>query len=301
MNILQEWLSGARSPQGARVLVQGITGKFGRLHAQMMMEYGTNVVAGVTPGKGGEKVNGVPVYDTCADAVGKHGVDASIVFVPAPNYLSAVEEAFEAGIRLVVGITERVPVRDTIRCMETARRHGGSVVGPNTPGLIVPGKIKLGIMPVQPFMPGDVAVLSRSGTLTYEVSNYLRKAGVGINLALGIGGDPIISTNFIEALELIGRNEGVRSVVLIGEIGGDAEERVAEYVRTAAFPKKMVAYIAGRSAPREKRMGHAGAIIMGNVGTVESKEKALTGAGVPVAKMPWEVPRLAKESLGAAT
>ncbi|MEM0075515.1 MAG: succinate--CoA ligase subunit alpha [Conexivisphaerales archaeon] len=295
--LLRSWLSGEKSAKGAKVLVQGITGRYGRLHTELMMSYGTNIVAGVTPGKGGESVNGVPVYNTCKEAVSKHGVDASIVFVPAQNYLNAVREAFEAGIELVVGITERVPVRDTIRSIHIAKQYHGDIIGPNTPGLIMPNDIKIGIMPVQPFLQGDTLVLSRSGTLTYEISNYLRKAGIGIYAALGIGGDPIISTNFIEVLEMARENNRIKLVVLIGEIGGDAEERVAEYIKQIDSRKKMVAYVAGRSAPKEKRMGHAGAIIMGNVGTVESKEKALNDAGVPVAKMPWEVAELAKKML----
>jgi len=293
-SLLASWLSGKRDPKGTEVMVQGITGRYGRLHTELMLSYGTKIVAGVTPGKGGENVLGVPVFNSCEEAVKKTGAVASVVFVPAPNYLSAVDEAIKSGVKLIVGITERVPVRDTIRSIEEARKRGADLVGPNTPGIIFPSKIKLGIMPVQPFIEGDTLVLSRSGTLTYEISNYLKKAGIGIYAAIGIGGDPINSTNFIEVLEIARDNAIIKNIVIIGEIGGDAEERVASYITETKLQKRVVAYIAGRSAPREKKMGHAGAIIMGEAGTVECKEKALNMAGVPVAKMPWEVPNLIK-------
>lgn len=293
-SLLSSWLSGESDPAGTPVIVQGITGRYGRLHTDLMLSYGTKIVAGVTPGKGGEEVSGVPVFNDCKSAVEKTGAVASIVFVPAPNYLSAVTEAFEAGLRLVVGITERVPVRDTLRSLDVARRANADIIGPNTPGVIFPSRFKLGIMPVQPFIPGNTLVLSRSGTLTYEISNYLKKAGIGIFAAIGIGGDPINSTNFIEALEMAKDDRKIDAVVIIGEIGGDAEERVARYITESRYNKKIVSYIAGRSAPKEKKMGHAGAIIMGEAGTVESKERALNSAGVPVAKMPWEVPQLLK-------
>lgn len=292
--LLASWLSGERDPKGTEVMVQGITGRYGRLHTELMLSYGTKIVAGVTPGKGGESVHGVPVFDSCEEAIKKTNAVVSVVFVPAPNYLSAVEEAIKAGVKLIVGITERVPVRDTIKSMEEGKKYNADLIGPNTPGVIFPSKIKLGIMPVQPFIEGDSLVLSRSGTLTYEISNYLKKAGIGIFSAIGIGGDPINSTNFIEALEMARDNQRIKNIVIIGEIGGDAEERVASYITETKLQKKVVAYIAGRSAPKEKKMGHAGAIIMGEAGTVESKEKALNRAGVPVAKMPWEVPTLIK-------
>ena len=293
-NLLKGWLSGGGDPRKASVIIQGITGRYGRLHAELIKSYGTNIVGGTSPGKGGQTVAGLPVYNDCHGAVSATGADVSVVFVPAPNYLEAVSEAFEAGIRLVIGITERVPLRDTLRSIEIAKKYGGNIIGPNTPGLIMPGRIKLGIMPVQPFIPGNAVVLSRSGTLTYEISNYLKKAGIGIFAALGVGGDPINSTNFIEVLEMIRDNKDVHTVVVIGEIGGDSEERVASFISETKYPKKVAAYIAGRSAPREKKMGHAGAIIMGDVGTVESKERALNAAGVPVARMPWQLPSLLK-------
>jgi succinyl-CoA synthetase alpha subunit len=260
-----------------------------------MTEYGTKVVAGVTPGKGGQSAGGLPVFDSMAEAVKATGAEVSMIFAPAPAYLTAVTEDFEAGIKLVVGVTERVPVRDTIGTIEAARKAGGDIIGPNTPGLIIPGKIKLGIMPAQPFIPGPVALFSRSGTLTYEIAEYIRRGGFGVFAALGIGGDPIISTNFIECLEMVRDNPAVQAVALNGEIGGDAEEKAASYVADTDFPKPVVAYIAGRSAPKEKKMGHAGAIIYGKAGTVQSKEKALNAAGVPVAKMPWEVPELLRQ------
>lgn len=295
MTILESWLAGASDPSQSKVVVQGITGKYGSFHTEQMIKYGTKVVAGVTPGKGGQTVLGVPVFNTVAEATKATGAEVSIVFVPAPSYLSAVTEAFEAGVHLVVGITERVPVRDTLKTIEAARRVGGHIVGPNTPGLIISGKIKLGIMPAQPFVPGPVVVFSRSGTLTYEISDYIKRGGYGTFAALGVGGDPIVSTNFIECLEMVRGNSLVQAVVINGEIGGDAEERAAEYIAGTNFPKPVVAYIAGRSAPKEKKMGHAGAIIYGRAGTVESKEKALNEAGVPVAKMPWQVPELLRQ------
>lgn len=297
MSLLSSWLSGVADPQQSKVVVRGITGRYGSLHSQLMAEYGTRIAAGVTPGKGGQSVNGVPVFDKMDEAVKETGAEVSMIFVPAPAYLAAVTEDFRAGIRLVVGITERVPVRDTMATIEEARRAGGHIIGPNTPGLIIPGKTKLGIMPGQPFVSGTVALFSRSGTLTYEIADYIRRSGYGVFAALGIGGDPIISTNFIECLEMVRENPAVQAVAINGEIGGDAEEKAAAYIADTDFPKPVVAYIAGRSAPKEKKMGHAGAIIYGKAGTVLSKEKALNGAGVPVAKMPWEVPELLRQVL----
>ncbi|HVP23625.1 MAG TPA: succinate--CoA ligase subunit alpha [Conexivisphaerales archaeon] len=297
MSLLGGWLSGSVEPRLSKVVVRGITGRYGSLHSQLMAEYGTRIVGGVTPGKGGQTVNGVPVFGTMEEAVKQTGAEVSMIFVPAPAYLAAVSDDFKAGIRLVVGITEKVPVRDTMRTIEEARRAGGHIIGPNTPGLILPGRIKLGIMPAQPFVPGPVALFSRSGTLTYEIADYIRRSGFGVFAALGIGGDPIISTNFIECLEMVRENPAVQAVAINGEIGGDAEEKAAAYIADTDFPKPVVAYIAGRSAPKEKKMGHAGAIIYGKAGTVQSKEKALNAAGVPVAKMPWEVPELLRQVL----
>jgi succinyl-CoA synthetase alpha subunit len=295
LGLLDGWMAGASDPQQSKVAVRGITGKYGSLHSQMMADYGTRIVAGVTPGKGGQTAVGVPVFETMAEAVKATAAEVSMIFVPAPSYLSAVTEDFDAGIKLVIGITEKVPVRDTIKTIEAAGRAGGHIVGPNTPGLIIPGRIKLGIMPTQPFAQGSVALFSRSGTLTYEIAEYIRRSGYGIFAAMGIGGDPIISTNFIECLEMVRSNPTVQAVAINGEIGGDAEEKAASYIADTDFPIPVVAYIAGRSAPKDKKMGHAGAIIYGKAGTVDSKEKALNAAGVPVAKMPWEVPELLRQ------
>lgn len=299
MGVLKQVLSGERDPKELKVLVQGITGRYGRFHTELMVKYGTNVVAGVTPGKGGQEVLGIPVYNTVKEALEEKGVEASIVFVPAPFYYSAVHEALNAGLSLIVGITERVPVRDTLKLLHEARQKDANIIGPNTPGIIVPPAFKMGIMPYQPFKEGEIVVLSRSGTLTYEISNYLSKDGLGVYAAVGIGGDPINSTNFIELMEMVKDNPKVSGVVVIGEIGGEAEERVAKYIVETDYPKPVVSYIAGRSAPKEKRMGHAGAIIYGNYGTVESKEAAFKEAGVPVAKLPSEVPKLMREKLGS--
>lgn len=296
MGVLSQILSGERDAKELKVLVQGITGRYGSFHTELMVRYGTNVVAGVTPGKGGQKVLDIPVYNTVREALEK-GVEASIVFVPAPFYYSAVHEALEAGISLIVGITEKVPVRDTLRLLYEAKQKDANIIGPNTPGIIVPPSFKMGIMPAQPFKEGGIAVFSRSGTLTYEISNYLSKEGLGVYAAIGIGGDPINCTNFVELMEMVKENPKVSGVVIIGEIGGEAEERVAKYIVETNYPKPVVAYIAGRSAPKEKRMGHAGAIIYGNYGTVESKEAAFKEAGVPVAKLPSEVPKLMRRML----
>ena len=299
MNLLSEWLTGKVDPAETKVLVQGITGNYGRFHTKLMLEYGTPIAAGVTPGKGGQEVYGVPVYDKVKDAVEERGVKASVVFVPARFYKDAVLEAVDAGVEVVVGITEKVPVRDTLATIGRAKEMGANIIGPNTPGIIFPAsKMKLGIMPPKSFKPGRVAVFSRSGTLTYEMNNYIKLSGLGTFVALGIGGDPVNSTNFIECLEMVGENPDVDAVVIIGEIGGDAEERVAKYVSDVDYPKPIVAYVAGQTAPKEKRMGHAGAIVYGTYGSYESKYEALTSVGIPVASMPWDVPRLLKERLG---
>jgi succinyl-CoA synthetase alpha subunit len=264
-----------------------------------MVEYGTNIVAGVTPGKGGQSVEGVPVYNTVGEAVKETGAKASVVFVPAEFLLQAGREALEAGIRLLVVITEHVPIRDTLRLVQIAQSKGASIVGPNCPGLIVPSQnTKLGIMPASSFSPGNVALFSRSGTLMYEIAGQLTSNGFGQSLALGMGGDPINGTTAIECLDFAKSMEETKVVVVVGEIGGDSEERLAKHIAKSAFQKPVVAYIAGRHAPKEKKMGHAGAIIYGNYGTAESKIKALRGAGVKVAMTPMDVPTLVGESLG---
>ncbi len=277
------------------VIVQGITGKYGSLHARLMLAYGTNVAAGVTPGKGGAAVEGVPVYDTVKEAVDNTGAKASVLFVPAPALLSAAEEALRAGVTLLVAITEHVPIRDTLKLIRLCEERGAHVIGPNTPGLILPSKkLKLGIMPAPSYVDGGVALFSRSGTLMYEVADTLSKSALGQHLAVGVGGDPVNCTTLTECLDWAAAMKEVDSVVVVGEIGGDAEERLAAHIVESKFPKPIVAYIAGRSAPREKRMGHAGAIIYGNFGTAESKIAAMRGAGAKVASTTSEIPSLVK-------
>jgi succinyl-CoA synthetase alpha subunit len=283
---------GERDYKKKPVIIQGITGNFGSAHTRLMKAYGTNVVAGITPGKGGQDFEGIPVYNSVQEAC--MNVDAKIsgIFVPAPFFLNAAKEALDNGIKLLIAIPEHVPVRDAIDAVEYARSKNARIIGPNTPGVIVPEITKIGIMPHQPFNPGTTAVFSRSGTLMYEVSFHLSKAGIGQKIALGIGGDPINGTNLIEAFELIRFRDDVESVVIVGEIGGDAEEQLADYIMKINFTKPVVGYIAGRSAPKEKRMGHAGAIIYGNYGSAESKISSFTNANVPVAKRPTEIPEL---------
>lgn len=279
------------------VIVQGMTGKFGSFHTRLMQQYGTNIAAGVTPGKGGQQFDGVPVYDTVAEAVKNTGAKISVMFVPAPFFLKAAEEALNNGISLLVAIPEHVPVKDSLKCVNLARKKGALIVGPNTAGIIMPSVIKLGIMPAQPFKPGSTAVFSRSGTLMYDVSYMLSIAGLGQKLVLGVGGDPINCTSLIECFDMIRDRSDVNSVVVVGEIGGDAEEQLAEYIISTDFDKPVVGYVAGRSAPKEKRMGHAGAIIYGSFGSAESKVSMFAKADVPVAKRPAEVPVLLAEKL----
>lgn len=285
--------------KGDPIMVQNITGRYGRLHTRMMLDYGTNIVAGSAPGKGGQSVEGVPVFDTVFEAVQKTGAKASAFFVPAEFSCSAAEEAILAGIKLLVVITERIPVRDELKMLELARQHSATIVGPNCPGLIVPSQsVKMGIMPVTAFAPGNVAVFSRSGTLMYEIADQLTRGGFGQSVAMGIGGDPINGITAGECLDFVESMPETKVVVVVGEIGGDAEERLARHIVKAAHSKPVVAYIAGRHAPKEKKMGHAGAIIYGNFGTAESKISALRSAGVRVAMTPSEVPLLVKEAIG---
>jgi len=280
--------------ESTRLVVQGITGHQGRFHTAQMLRFGTEVVAGVTPGRRGESVEGVPVFDDVATAVDERGANTSIVFVPARFAMDAVIEAVDAGIRTVVTITERIPVRDSIRFIEYAKLKGAGVIGPNCPGLASPGRAKVGIMPNLIFMEGNTGVVSRSGTLTYEVVNALSENSIGQSTCVGIGGDPVVGTGFIEALELFERDEDTDSIVLIGEIGGGAEEEAAQFIRRNVR-KPVVAYIAGRTAPPGKRMGHAGAIIDRGRGTAKSKIMALEEAGVPVARLPSDIPALLRE------
>ncbi|MFC1918765.1 succinate--CoA ligase subunit alpha [Chloroflexota bacterium] len=280
--------------ENSKIIVQGITGNEGRFHATAMLRYGTKIVAGVTPGKGGEEVEGVPVYNTVAEAVANHGANMSIIFVPARFSGDAALEAIDAGIKTLAVITEGVPQKDAIEFVGRANKQGDVVIiGPNCPGIINPlRKINVGIMPVHIFNPGSVGIISRSGTLTYEIAWHITQAGLGQSTCLGIGGDPIIGLNFIRVLEMFRDDEETKGVALIGEIGGNAEELAAEYIAETRYPKPVVAYIAGRLAPPGKRMGHAGAIIMGSAGTAKSKADAFANAGVPVAEKPSDIARL---------
>ena len=282
------------------VIVQGITGKFGSLHTKLMLEYGTNVVGGVTPGKGGQKFEQVPIYNNVKEAVDATGAKISIVFVPAKFFLDAAKEALEAGIKLLVAIPEHVPIRDTLKTLELAKNHDAIVIGPNTPGVIIPEIIKIGIMPASPFMTGDIAVLSKSGTLLYEISNSLTQSGFGQSITLGIGGDPINGIRLVDAFEMVKDLPDLRGMVIVGEIGGDAEEMLAQRIIDSGFKKPVVAYIAGRAAPKEKKMGHAGAIVYGNYGSAESKISMFNKANIPVAKRPAEVPVLLATKLDSS-
>ena len=280
------------------IIVQNITGKYGRFHTRLMLDYGTNIAAGATPGKGGQTVEGVPVFNKVTEAVEKTGAKASVIFVPAEFAYAAGEEAVLAGIKLLVIITEHIPIRDTMRLLQLADEHSASIIGPNCPGLIIPSaNVKMGIMPVTSFAAGKVALFSRSGTLMYEIAGQLTKGGFGQSVALGIGGDPITGTTLNGCLDFAQRLENTSAVVIVGEIGGDAEERLAAHIATSKGSKPVVAYVAGRYAPKEKKLGHAGAIIYGNYGTAESKITALKGAGVSVAGTPMEVPSLLAEAL----
>ena len=279
------------------VIIQGITGSYGSTHTRLMKTYGTNILAGVTPGKKGQDFEGTPVYNNVAEAVGESGAKVSGIFVPAPFFLDAAKDALDNGIKLLVAIPEHVPIRDSIKVLEYAQMKDARMIGPNTPGVIVPEIMKVGIMPAQPFKAGDTIVFSRSGTLMYEVSYNLTRAGYGQRLCLGIGGDPINGTNLIEAFDMIRDRQDVESVVVVGEIGGDAEEQLANYLIKTKFSKPVVAYIAGRSAPKEKRMGHAGAIVYGNYGSAESKISNYAKADIPVAKRPPEISELLAKKL----
>ncbi len=265
-----------------RVLVQGITGRDGSFHARGMLEYGTQVVAGVTPGKGGESVHGVPVFNSVKEAVGATRADASVIYVPARFASAAVREAMEAGLSLVIVITEGVPTLDMMDLYHEARARGIRLIGPNCPGVITPGECKIGIMPGSIHKPGRIGVISRSGTLTYEIVYALTALGIGQSTCIGIGGDPIVGSGPMDLLPLFDRDPGTDAIVLVGEIGGDEEERTAAFIRQH-IKKPVFAFIVGHTAPEGKRMGHAGAIVSGGAGTAASKLKAFTQAGVPVA------------------
>jgi succinyl-CoA synthetase alpha subunit len=284
--------------EDTRVLVQGITGTQGRFHTKLMLEYGTEIVAGVTPGRGGGEEEGIPVYDTISEAQEYHAPDASIIFVPAPHALDASLEAIEAGMDPVVVITEGIPVRDTIEMVARAGLRGTTIVGPNCPGLIKPGECKLGIMPAQVFRRGPVGIVSRSGTLFYEIAAHITRIGLGQSMCVGLGGDPVVGLDFIDVLRWFAEDDETEAVALIGEIGGDAEERAAKFIADGGFSKPVAAYVAGRMAVRGKRMGHAGAIIQGSSGTAESKMNALRNVGVAVGEMPGGVAEALKGILG---
>lgn len=275
-----------------RLLVQGVTGKQGSFHTKQMLDYGTRIVAGVTPGKGGAKIEEVPVYNTIEEAKHDHAFNSSIVFVPAQFAADASHEALKGGIKTVVIITENMPIRDSIGIMIHAEEVKASVIGPNTPGVITPGMCKLGIMPSHVFMPGNVGIVSRSGTLTYEIAASLARKRIGQSTCVGVGGDTVVGLNFINALELFEDDPQTQAVVLIGEIGGNMEESTAEYIAKTDYSKPIVAYVAGISAPSETRMGHAGAIIMGRAGSASNKIKALKQVGVKVAEKPSNVAEL---------
>jgi len=281
----------------SRVLVQGITGRDGKFHALQMKEYGTNVVAGVTPGKGGQQVDGIPVYDTVENAVGDTGADTSVIYVPSFAAADAIYEACDSGIKLIVCITEGVPTLDMVKVVAYLKARDSRLIGPNCPGIITPGEAKAGIMPGAIHKPGPVGVVSRSGTLTYEVVYHLSVKDIGQSTCMGIGGDPIIGTNFIDALTLFEKDEQTEAVVLIGEIGGTDEEEAAAFIEESVS-KPVVAFVAGRTAPPGKRMGHAGAIISGGTGTAREKVEAFQSAGVPVAGTPAEISVLIADALG---
>lgn len=283
--------------RSTKAFVQGVTGTQGTIHTQLMLEYGTKIVAGITPGRGGAQTHGVPVYDTVEEALEKHEAEASILFVPAPFALDAALEALDGELKTIVIITEGMPIRDAMELMAQAEQHDAKVIGPNCPGVIAVGECKLGIMPTQIFKRGVVGLASRSGTLTYEVAAAISRGGFGISTCVGIGGDPIIGLSFVDMLKRFEEDTSTKAVVLLGEIGGDLEERAAKYIAENGYSKPVAAYIAGRSAVTGKRMGHAGAIIHGTAGTAQSKIEAFKQAAVKVAETPGEIAEIIGELL----
>lgn len=279
-----------------QVLVQGMTGNQGSFHTRQMVKYGTKVVAGVSPGKGGQNLDGIPVYDTVAAAASKHRIDASILFIPAPFAKDAAYEAIDAGVKVLVMLPEHIPVQDAIAVLAFAKSRGTIVVGPNTFGVVSSGKCKIGIMPNQFFIPGNIGVVSRSGTLCYEIVGNLTASNFGTSTVVGLGGDRVVGLNFIDVLTELEKDPETEAIVMLGEIGGSAEEEAAEFIKVN-ITKPVVAYLAGKSAPPGKRMGHAGAIVERGKGTFAGKVKALNAAGVPVAELPFQVPELLAEAL----
>jgi len=283
--------------KSSRVLIQGITGRDGSFHARQMREYGTNVVAGVTPGKGGQKFDGeVPIFDTVADAVQQTKANVSVIYVPPPFAADAMMEAAEAGVALIVCITEGVPVLDMTRVYPFVKEHGARLIGPNCPGLITPGESKVGIIPGGICTPGNVGVVSRSGTLTYEVVDQLTRAGIGQSTCVGIGGDPINGTSFIDVLEAFEKDPNTKAIAMMGEIGGTDEQEAARFVHDK-MKKPVIGFIAGQTAPPGRRMGHAGAIISGSAGTAAEKLEAFEKAGMGIARRPKDFVELLKARL----
>ena len=281
-----------------RLAVQGLTGSEGRFHGLRNREYGTNVVAGVTPGKGGQDVEGIPIFDTVADAVDETGANASLTFVPARFATDAIYEAVDAGIRTVICITEHIPAHDMLRVYNSIRPKGVRLIGPNCPGVCSPGKANAGIIPAEVFREGSIGLVSRSGTLTYQIGFELAQRGLGNSTIVGIGGDPVVGSSFIDILERFEADEETESVVMVGEIGGAEEEKAAEFIRDR-MSTPVFAYIAGFTAPPGKTMGHAGAIISGSAGTAQAKKEALEACGVRVGTTPTEVAELVADAAGA--
>ncbi len=286
--------------KNTKVIIQGITGKEGQYHAKLMLEYGTKIVAGVTPGKGGQSVLGVPVFNTVNEAIQNTAGSTAIggtniaagLFVPAKGCYEALKEAIDNGIKVVVLITEGIPLNDVLKLVSLAKRSGVTLIGPNTPGLLTADECKIGILSTHYVKKGSVGVISRSGTLTAEVCQNLTKQNIGQTTVIGIGGDPVIGTNFVDLLKLFEKDDKTKSIVIVGEVGGTLEEETAEFIRTSKYSKPVVAYIAGQNVPEGRRFGHAGAIVEGSTGTAKSKMDALKGAGVRVARVPWEIGKL---------
>ena len=285
--------------KNTKVLVQGVTGREGEFHTRQMLQYGTNIVAGVTPGKGGQFIEEgdetVPVFNTVEEAVAMTGADTSVIFVPPPFGADAIFEAVDAGISGIVCITEGIPIQDMMRCYRFLQERDGWMIGPNCPGLITPGECKIGIVPADIFSPGEIGVVSRSGTLTYEIVDELTRAGMGQSTCVGIGGDPIIGSSFVDVLRWFEEDDATTAVVMSGEIGGNDEEMAAEFAATMSKP--VIGFVAGKTAPEGKRMGHAGAIVSGSSGTAQAKIEAMQKAGIHVADLPSDVPSLVRAAL----